>query len=523
MTSDGQKIADAMDYLSSIGINVIFPVMWNNGYTLYPSRIMDENFSRRISPKIKPGLDPLERLIIEAHRNGIEVIPWMEYGFASSYSTGIINDPIINKFPNWATKTSNGNICTDGKENTGFVWMSGINPEVQNFIISLVTEIADNYDIDGIQGDDRLPAMPVEGGYDSTTIAVYRSEHNGNLPPLDFKDADWKRWRAEKLNDFFIRLKDSLKIHGKNLILSSAPSPYYWGYDDHLQDSKSWANRGIVDNLIPQIYPDPPQRSFELYKWILQKTLDDIDPDKRNIFFPGILAKVGPFVITPEQIVNCVRENRANNLKGETYFFYEGVSSNNKVNGDTLKASVYNKPALLPYRNGNLWRPKAAVINPCAEQFVSLKGKWELSHGALSKYKTYLTDNKEYASAVYKVNAPASAWFSLYIHNNTSSDLTSKADYRVFSGKDTSIVTIDQSDLKNSGWIKLKDVFLNEGLNTVLEINNDNLPDNKLLNAGALMLMINRKLSPEAAVLPKQIQAESAPVIEILDKCHSCN
>ncbi|MGE5679796.1 MAG: glycoside hydrolase family 10 protein, partial [Bacillota bacterium] len=187
MTSDGQKIADAMDYLSSIGINVIFPVMWNNGYTLYPSRIMDENFSRRISPKIKPGLDPLERLIIEAHRNGIEVIPWMEYGFASSYSTGIINDPIINKFPNWATKTSNGNICTDGKENTGFVWMSGINPEVQNFIISLVTEIADNYDIDGIQGDDRLPAMPVEGGYDSTTIAVYRSEHNGNLPPLDFK------------------------------------------------------------------------------------------------------------------------------------------------------------------------------------------------------------------------------------------------------------------------------------------------------------------------------------------------
>ena len=31
------SIVEAVNYLSSIGINVIFPVVYNKGYTLYPS------------------------------------------------------------------------------------------------------------------------------------------------------------------------------------------------------------------------------------------------------------------------------------------------------------------------------------------------------------------------------------------------------------------------------------------------------------------------------------------------------
>ena len=39
-----------------------------------------------------------------------------------------------------------------------------------------ILEVVKNYDIDGIQGDDRLPAMPAEGGYDAYTRNAYQKE-----------------------------------------------------------------------------------------------------------------------------------------------------------------------------------------------------------------------------------------------------------------------------------------------------------------------------------------------------------
>ena len=75
------KIAESMDYLESIGVNVIFPVVWNKGYTIYPSEVMNSEFGKPIWPNVS-GRDPLKKLVVEAHRNGIEVIPWFEFGFS---------------------------------------------------------------------------------------------------------------------------------------------------------------------------------------------------------------------------------------------------------------------------------------------------------------------------------------------------------------------------------------------------------------------------------------------------------
>ncbi len=88
---DDKKIAEGMNYLASISINVILPVVWNSSgadgdYTLYPSQVMEKLFGRAMHPAFPTGRDPLQRVIIEAHRNGMEVLPWFEMGFSTSYS-----------------------------------------------------------------------------------------------------------------------------------------------------------------------------------------------------------------------------------------------------------------------------------------------------------------------------------------------------------------------------------------------------------------------------------------------------
>ena len=51
-------------------------------------------------------------------------------------------------------------------------------------MISLFKEVTVNYNIDGVQGDDRLPAVPSSSGYDSYTKNLYFAE-NGINPPTN--------------------------------------------------------------------------------------------------------------------------------------------------------------------------------------------------------------------------------------------------------------------------------------------------------------------------------------------------
>ncbi|HEX9975154.1 MAG TPA: family 10 glycosylhydrolase, partial [bacterium] len=178
-------------------------------------------------------------------------------------------------------KDNAGRLCVK----YGFDWMSGINPEVQGFIISLVTEILDNYDVDGIEFSDRIPAMPVEGGYDPATKAIYAEEHNGASPPANFQDTTWMRWRADKLSQFYQHARDSIKARSQHLLVSSSPSVYPWSYEEYLQDSKTWFDANIIDNLIPQLY----RYTYPEYLYELEKALSYIPSASRDLFFSGML------------------------------------------------------------------------------------------------------------------------------------------------------------------------------------------------------------------------------------------
>lgn len=483
-----KTIANAMNFLGDIGVNVVFPVVWNKGYTIYQSQIMNELFGVPIISTFA-GRDPLRRLIIEAHRNGIEVIPWFEFGFSSSYSLN--GGHILAKFPSWKALNNQGNLVVKN----GFDWMAGTQPDVQNFLTSLITEVLDNYEVDGIQGDDRLPAMPIEGGYDSVTVAQYKVEHNGNNPPNDFYNYNWKIWRAGKLNQFFSRLRDSVKVRDENYIISSAPSVYPWGLDNYLQDSRTWVDSGIVDNFIPQLY----RTNIQQYTNELKNSLAFTSVSKRNIFFAGVLAKAGSYVIDPLFFQQTIDTNRAYNVKGETYFFYEALKANNEQLGNILKTQYYRTPALLPYRNGNLWRPKGLIVNE-NESGATKTGNWQQI--AIPGYNpnALWTNDTGYASITYTFDIPATAYYRVYSYLVPNTIFSQNAHYTLYSATDSLLLLVDQKDNNNNGWTFLGDVFLNEGTQTVLKLDNRNIIPGRYIFADATMLLINRKLSPDVII-----------------------
>ncbi|MFQ4146111.1 glycoside hydrolase family 10 protein [Chlorogloeopsis sp. ULAP02] len=332
-----QRIAEAMDFLAETGFNVVFPVVWGRGATLYPSQVMRQTFGIEIEP-LSAGRDPLAEIVAQAHRVNLKVIPWFEYGFASSYKMN--GGELLAKKPEWAARDCHSKLL----EKNGFEWLNSLNPEVQNFMLNLILEVVQNYDVDGIQGDDRLPALPCEGGYDRTTMERYRQQFGKN-PPQNSKDPQWLQWRANILTEFLARVYQSVKAVNPNLLISMTPNLPDWGYQEYLQDSRTWMGRGLVDMFHPQIY----RRDFLSYKNELNKILNEqLFARIRPKLAPGILMKIGSYCMNPEHLLQVVNYNRACGIPGEVFFFYEGLRENNNALANLLRQGPYAQSATFP-------------------------------------------------------------------------------------------------------------------------------------------------------------------------------
>ncbi|MBV9390138.1 MAG: family 10 glycosylhydrolase [Chroococcidiopsidaceae cyanobacterium CP_BM_ER_R8_30] len=323
------SIAEAMDFLAEIGFNVVFPVVWSKAVTLYPSQVTGSRFGVEIDPRYI-GRNPLAELINEAHRVGIKVIPWFEYGFASSYNLN--GGPLLAQKPEWAARDRTGNLLNKN----GFEWMNALDPQVQEFLLSLVLEVVKNYEVDGIQGDDRLPALPSEGGYDALTVERYRREFN-RYPPQNPQHRQWLQWRANLLTEFLAQLYHSVKAINPDLLVSMAPNIYDWGFKEYLQDSPVWLERQIVDLIHPQIY----RRDFKTYKSVVDRLMaQQFTVEQLLKLAPGILIKLGSYRISPEYLLQAVEYNRSCGIQGEVFFFYEGLREDNNALGKVVR-SIY--------------------------------------------------------------------------------------------------------------------------------------------------------------------------------------
>ncbi|SMO91735.1 Uncharacterized lipoprotein YddW, UPF0748 family [Saccharicrinis carchari] len=318
-----ENIIEAVEKCEELGINTIFMVTWNKAMTMYRSQIMKNFTGFEIDPVLDPentGRDPLQEMIEEAHKRNIKVFAWFEFGFSSSYNLN--GGKIAELKPEWVSLTHEGELCN--KNN--FDWLNALNPEVQDFMTSLVLEVVEKYDVDGIQGDDRLPAMPSRGGYNPETIEWYKKEHLGAEPSENYKDFEWVNWRAEKLNMYLKELYAKVKEVNPKCNVSMAPSVYPWSKEEYLQDWPSWVNFGYVDMICPQVY----RKDSISYKNTLEATKEYIIPEKRHLFYPGLLIRVDgeqPSIDLFNYMIQCNRELGA---EGEVFFFYEGLDKYGK-------------------------------------------------------------------------------------------------------------------------------------------------------------------------------------------------
>ncbi|HLO89499.1 MAG TPA: glycoside hydrolase family 10 protein [Nostocaceae cyanobacterium] len=335
-----ERLKTALQRLDDLNFNVVYPAVWNWGYTLYPSRVAAPVIGRSLDPT--PGLqgrDMLQEIVSEGHKRGLKVIPWFEFGFMAPADSSLAKNR-----PQWLTSRSDGTkIVKEGTHDR--VWLNPFRPDVQKFIQDLIVEIVKNYDVDGIQFDDHF-GLPSELGYDAYTVALYKKEHRGKAPSKDPKDAEWVRWRADKITRYLQQVFKAIKTAKKNCLVSVAPNPQRFSYEYFLADWQKWERMGLVEDLVLQIYRN------DLNVFVSELEYPEVTAAKSHIPVSiGILTGLKNRTVPMEQIKTQVEKVRDRNFAGASFFFYETLWNLSQEPSSQRQAAwqqIFPKPATYP-------------------------------------------------------------------------------------------------------------------------------------------------------------------------------
>lgn len=487
-----QTIAAAIDSLKKTGINAVFPGIFEHGFTLYPSKVMESITGYTVEPSLS-GRDLLEEIIAEAHRVGIEVHPWFEFGFATGFGKP---GPILDSYPDWGgRRLSTG----DARDDDNFYWMSQANPEVQQFLISLALEVVDNYDVDGIMFD-RIrygnvknsagELITTDFGYDQEHLDRYRLEHGGQDPPAQPWDGPWMKWRSQLLNEFLSALYDSVKAHNPIMLVSNTPVVYPYGYTLFLQNWPQWVRDNSIDFIAPQVY----RYDISAYIFELEKIIGQQIPAGYKRFYPGMLIRDGAYNAPPALAVNFINQNRRYRLEGGIFWYYEGIPSI----ASALRQQVFQQSAQMPLRTDN-WRPEAVIVQE-DDTLAQQTGNWTMANGTgTASYfsfddKSITTSGSSGAKIIYQAEVGMPGFYDVYIYQLYGSQLANDVPIKLFF-ENNKIITVDETDNLNKGWIKVGTGYFEEGTHDILEVSTDGVSAQKIVAADGIMLILNRRLT----------------------------
>ena len=239
-----QRLETAVRELSDAGFNTLYPNVWSRGATFHRS-----NWAPMEPALLQSGAshDPICLMTSAAHRRGMRVIPWFEYGLMEPADASVVRSN-----PEWVLQKRDGSstVLMHGKE---MVWLNPAHPGVRQRFLGLIAEIVQRCKVDGIQLDDHFP-WPVELGYDPYTRDLYQRD-TGRQPPENHTDRSWMTWRRKQLSGLLREWRATLKRSGQGSpYVSLSPGPFRFAYNHWLQDWELWALGGLIDELVVQNY-----------------------------------------------------------------------------------------------------------------------------------------------------------------------------------------------------------------------------------------------------------------------------
>ena len=454
------KIESTLDQLAAANVNCVCVNVWSRGYTIHPSDVLFAACGVRQDPDpAYVGRDPLREFLIGAHRRGIEVEAWFEYGFMFGWSGWYAGPsgtgPVLTANPGWIARDNTGNTQVSDGGTGFFTWASHEHPAVRQFLIDLATELVDRYDVDGVQFD-RVRYPSTSFGYDPTTSAAYQAA-TGQLPPTNVNNAAWKRWRADRLTTFHSAVYNAVKARRPSVRFTDAPTVMPGAYDTYLQDWPAWLVTGSLDLVYPQVY----RTTASTYITTLDQQLAAVRTIDRAKIAPGIRAITG----TPTaDVLGMVVVDRARNLLGHVFWYSEGLYDDLSA----LTTNYFQAPAAVPFRPIG-FRPAPSVREENDPSTTTTAGFLPSSFAAASggQAKLSLVTATAADRVEYTLPTTEAGLWSVLVHVPAGVGLSPAARHTIGHAGGVHELRLDQGTVARGGWQELGTFSLPLGTATV--------------------------------------------------------
>ncbi|MEG0471454.1 MAG: family 10 glycosylhydrolase [Solibacillus sp.] len=362
-----QWAQSTLDKLKAANYNaVIFQVKPLND-ALYASELAP--WSSYITGKkqgTNPGFDPLQIMLDEAHKRGLELHAWVNpyrVTMASQTLSDLAADNVARKNPSWVVKY--------GKQ---YYLNPGL-PEVQNYLVSTIKELVSNYDIDAVHMDDYFYPYKIKGETfpDQQTFKKYGSSFN--------KIEDWRRNNVNELVGNVYASINEIKPHvqygispfgiwrNKGQDATGSNTNGMSNYDDLYADTRQWMKDGNIDYITPQIYWSRSNKAANysvLLDWWGREVETYAKVHPVNLYIGMADYKVGNDSDVAwknkTELTNQVIANRANkNTQGQMHFSLKSINNNALGYAPYLKQQLYNYKALTP---ATVWKDSTVPLYP---------------------------------------------------------------------------------------------------------------------------------------------------------------
>lgn len=247
-----KELKNILDKLQEANMNAVFFQIRTECDALYQSDY--EPWSAYLSGTRgkDPGYDPLAYAIEESHKRGIEIHAWINPFRYESVSGKHGTDDFIRKnHPEWLLDyTGDVSIIDPG------------NPNVRQYIASVIKDILTKYAIDGIIFDDYFYA------YAGTSKTLDNYSQNLYKP----KDKNLSDWRRENINATVKVVYETIQELKPGVHFGISPFGIWTTNQKVAAAEGITLPQGIVgSDMYEQIYCDP-------VAWLKEKTVDYISP-----------------------------------------------------------------------------------------------------------------------------------------------------------------------------------------------------------------------------------------------------
>ena len=340
-----------LDRMKAAGINNVFLETYFHGKTIFPSKVMASYQFVGQNEKFV-GFDPLQVWVNEAHKRGIKVNIWFETFYVGNENPKDNPKSIIAVNPSWANTTKRDfdslNPVPSVSEHGGY-FIDPANPDVQQFLEELLTEVISTYHPDGINLDYiRYPqSMAAKlSGYDLSNWGYTEYARNEfkckyGKDPIDISPDDalwpiWCKYRQDKVTSFVLRVNKLTRQN--NMLLTTVIFPdRQKALETKQQDWRTWSALGYVDGFTPLLLTcDSKTASVMMQDVIRNKT-------NNTALYAGLfITFMGG---SSEDLLKQIQEARKVNAKGVIMFDFAHLD--NKYI-DTLSESVFNNQFVEP-------------------------------------------------------------------------------------------------------------------------------------------------------------------------------